>query len=147
LAAELSAQTALPEEILTAGVDVVAPCAVGGVITPEVAERLRAWAVCGAANNILGGPTTAAAAEAERVLAERGILWVPDVISSAGAVIDGIGESVMGLDDRMPLVDGLGETARAVLDESLRTGRRPSQLAEEQARRRIERAANRRARG
>lgn len=120
-----------PEEVLVADVDVVAPCAVGGVVTVEVARRLRAWAVCGAANNAL------ASGEAAVLLAERGILHVPDPIASGGAVVLGVGRSVMGLPDCGPLIDKLGETAREVLEEAARSGRTPSAVAEERAYRRL----------
>lgn len=124
--------TVLPaDSLLSADVDVLAPCAVGGVIDEDAAASVRAWAVCGAANNIV---TTPAAA---RALADRGILHVPDVIASAGAVIDGIGRSVMGLGDRTPLIDRLGETAREVLERAGADGLTPSAVAERIARERI----------
>jgi leucine dehydrogenase len=85
LAGELGADSVDPELALLADVDVIAPCAGGGVITPEVANNLRAWAVCGGANNQLSGP------EAARIMAARGVLHVPDIIASAGAVIEGSG--------------------------------------------------------
>lgn len=125
VAEEVSAELASPDEILTRNVDVVAPCAVGGVIDEAVAARLRAWAVVGAANNILVGRP---AAEALRA---RGILHVPDVIASAGAVIAGIGRSVMGLTDPNPLIDRLGQTARVVLERARVEGRPESVVAEE----------------
>jgi leucine dehydrogenase len=52
-------------------------------VTDEVARRLRARVIAGAANNQLAtdaiGP----------VLAERGVLYVPDFVANAGAVIVG----------------------------------------------------------
>src|SRR5690606_1274628 len=123
LAAELGAALAEPADILASSVDVLCPCAIGGVITVESAERMRAWAVCGAANNIV------ASAEAERCMLARGILHVPDVVASAGGAVDGVGLMVMGLADRIPLIDRLGETARELLLESRRTGRTPGELA------------------
>ena len=101
----------------------IAPCAVGGVIDVEVARSIRAWAVCGAANNVLASP------EAEDALIARGILAVPDVVASAGAVIEGIGRTVMQLADRAPLIDALGATARRILEESRTTGARPGAIA------------------
>lgn len=129
-------------DALLADVDVIAPCAVGGVIDRNVASSLRAWAVCGAANNVL------ADRDAALGLAERGILFVPDVLASAGAVVDGIGESLLGLADRSALVDGLGASAREVLREARATGALPSDVALSRARARIEAArAARYARG
>ncbi len=131
LAAELGAAVLEPEALLRADVDVLAPCAVGGVITRELAPQLRAWAVCGAANNAL------ADVEAALALQARGVLHVPDEVASAGAVIEGIGRSVMGLADRRPLIDALGATARALLETAARTGELPVVLAERRARARI----------
>lgn len=75
----------------------------------EAVSRLQAWAVVGAANNIV---CDLAAADA---LARSGVLFVPDVVASAGAVVDGVGESIMGLPDRTPLIDRLGGVAARIL--------------------------------
>lgn len=127
LSIETGAKVTDPKDILLASVDVVAPCALGGVVDAEVARALRAWGLCGAANNILAGPEVAA------ILRARGILHVPDVVASAGAVIEGIGRSVMNLPDRTPLIDALGDTAAALLAQSAATGRTTEALAEERA--------------
>ena len=105
-----------PGEILTADVDVLAPCAIGGVLTPEVARSIRAWAVCGAANNILADRGAA------EVLRARAILHVPDPVASAGAVIDGLGASLMALPDRGPMIDRLGDITSTILAEATATG-------------------------
>lgn len=131
LADATGARVVAPDEILFADADVVAPCATGGVLTAAAAARLRAWAVCGAANNIL------AASDAAAALAQRGILHVPDVIASAGAVIEGIGRTVMNLPDRTSLIDALGATAATVLAEARATGRTPTAVAESLAHRRL----------
>lgn len=131
---ETGAKVHDPRDILLAPVDVVAPCAVGGVITAEVARAMPAWALCGAANNVLARPDVA------ELLRARGILHVPDVVASAGAVVEGIGRSVMGLPDRGPLIDALGRTAAELLAESAATGATTEALAERRARARIEAA-------
>jgi leucine dehydrogenase len=132
VAAEIpEARVVDPERILLESVDVIAPCATGGVITEEIARSLQSWAVCGGANNAL------ASAEVAQILAARGVLHVPDPIASAGAVIDGIGRSVMHLADPTPLIDRLGETAREVLEEARTSGKTPIEVAEIRARRRI----------
>lgn len=134
VAAETGASIAEPSEVLALGVDVIAPCAIGGVIDESAVRALRAWAVVGAANNVLASDAVA------HELARREILHVPDPIASAGAVIEGIGRTVMGLTDRTPLIDALGTTAREVLAEARATGRPPSEVAIARARARIERA-------
>src|SRR5512138_589957 len=59
--------------------DILLPAALGGEITPDVAERLRVRLVAEGAN----GPTTP---EGDRVLAARKIDVIPDVICNAGGV-------------------------------------------------------------
>jgi leucine dehydrogenase len=131
LAGEIGAEIVPPEELLLAPCDVLAPCAIGGVIDGALAARIGAWAVCGAANNVFADDRAA------RVLHERGVLVIPDVLASAGAVIDGIGASVMGLPDRTPMIDALGDTAAALLREAAATGRTTTDLAHARARARI----------
>ena len=59
--------------------DFFVPAALGGEITGEIAERLKVTLVVEGAN----GPTTP---EADRVLFERGIDLIPDIIANAGGV-------------------------------------------------------------
>jgi leucine dehydrogenase len=134
VADETGAEVVDPEAVLEADVDIVAPCAVGGVLTVPRAEKLRAWAVCGAANNMLSEERVA------QILFDRKVLHVPDFIASAGAVIEGIGRTAMGLDDTSPLIDGLGATAREVLQASASSSRTTTEVAEERARKRIDAA-------
>ena len=67
---------------MTAEVDVVAPCALGGVLNDETVPALRCRAIAGAANNQLADDALDAA------LAERGILWAPDFVCNAGGIIN-----------------------------------------------------------
>lgn len=131
LGQQVDADVVEPGAILTADVDIVAPCALGGVITTESVGQLRCWAVCGAANNTVADD---AAADALRA---RDVLYVPDIVSSAGAVIAGIGETVMHLDDTTLLIDALGDTARLLLEQSAATGRNTEALAIELAQQRL----------
>jgi len=109
IAARTGAAVADPRDVLFANVDLISPCAIGDVLSTDTVGRLKAWAVCGGANNICVDDAT------HRALHEAGVLFVPDLVSSAGAVIDGIGQTVMGLDDRTPLIDALRDTAAAIL--------------------------------
>lgn len=109
LAQQVGAEVVAPDEILFAPVDIVAPCAIGGVITSDVVTRMRAWGICGGANNQL------ADAAALQRLTERDILFMPDFLSSAGAVVAGAAEALMGGIDPAPLIRRLGDTAREVL--------------------------------
>jgi leucine dehydrogenase len=83
LASELGARSIDPAAILDAEADILAPCALGGVLTRASVERLRVRAVAGAANNQLADP------DAGRALASRGIAFAPDFVISAGGLIAG----------------------------------------------------------
>jgi len=131
VAQAIGATVVSPGDILDQAVDILAPCAVGGVIDAKNAATLRCRAVVGAANNVL------ASEEAAVILASRKIPCVPDFIASAGAVIDGIGASVMGLRDRTDLIDRLGGVTYQVLKEAQETGALPARIAEHRARQRI----------
>ena len=60
-------------------VDVLIPAALGGVITDDVARGLRAAVVSEGAN----GPTVPSA---HRILVEKGVTVVPDILANAGGV-------------------------------------------------------------
>jgi glutamate dehydrogenase (NAD(P)+) len=59
--------------------ELLVPAALGGVITPAVAERVRAKVIVEAAN----GPTTV---DAQPILDRRGVVVVPDILANAGGV-------------------------------------------------------------
>ncbi|KGM45849.1 Glu/Leu/Phe/Val dehydrogenase [Neobacillus niacini] len=67
------------EELLEQDCDILVPAAVSNQITAKNAQNIRAKIIVEAAN----GPTTI---EATRILSERGILLVPDVLAGAGGV-------------------------------------------------------------
>ncbi|HWL24164.1 MAG TPA: Glu/Leu/Phe/Val dehydrogenase [Ureibacillus sp.] len=67
------------KELLELDCDILVPAAIENQITAENAHEIKANIVVEAAN----GPTTA---EATKILTERGILLVPDVLASAGGV-------------------------------------------------------------
>lgn len=67
------------KELLELDCDILVPAAIENQITEENAANIRAGIVVEAAN----GPTTL---EATKILTERGILLVPDVLASSGGV-------------------------------------------------------------
>ena len=67
------------EDIITYDVDILLPCALENVITAQNAKDIKAKLVCEGAN----GPTTL---EADKILEDRGILVVPDILANAGGV-------------------------------------------------------------
>lgn len=132
LAAALGATVADPAELVLAELDVLSPCALGGVIEPRHVGRLRARVIAGAANNQLADPALAGP------LATAGVLYVPDFIANSGGIID-VGAEVLGLEDEeveRRLVEA-ELRVHGVLTEALASGRTPWELALEGARRRI----------
>ncbi|GHJ02132.1 MULTISPECIES: Leu/Phe/Val dehydrogenase [Streptomyces] len=77
--------------IRVAGLDVYAPCALGGALNDETVPVLTAKVVCGAANNQLAHPGV------EKDLADRGILYAPDYVVNAGGVIQ-VADELHGFD-------------------------------------------------
>ena len=66
-------------DLLEVDCEVLVPAALESVITERNAGRIKARIVAEAAN----GPTTP---EADRVLAERGVFVIPDILCNAGGV-------------------------------------------------------------
>jgi leucine dehydrogenase len=70
-----------PDQIFAVEGDIFAPCALGAQINDETVPQLRVGIVAGAANNQL------ATKQHDDMLADRGILYVPDYVINAGGVI------------------------------------------------------------
>ncbi|MFJ4283833.1 Leu/Phe/Val dehydrogenase [Streptomyces massasporeus] len=73
------------------GLDIYAPCALGGALNDDTVPALTAKVVCGAANNQLAHPGV------EKDLADRGILYAPDYVVNAGGVIQ-VADELNGFD-------------------------------------------------
>jgi len=121
-----------PAEAIISDCDVLAPCALGGVIEPATVPRLRCRIVCGAANNVLADDRLALA------LASREITYAPDFIANAGGLINVYAE-LHQLDHGAvtDLVDGIGPTVRLILDEADHHGTTPLAEAQTLALRRL----------
>ena len=138
LADQLGARWTDPESAMTAGVDVLAPCALGGVLNEETVPVVRARAIAGAANNQLAHEAVS------ELLASRGILWVPDFVANAGGVVNiAVELEPEGYDTARAetRVRAIGDTVRTVLDHADATGATPLAAAMEIARRRVAEAS------
>lgn len=82
LALELGASCVGVDEILAVDADILAPCALGGILNEQSIPAIRARLVCGGANNQL-----ATEADGEQ-LSRRGILYAPDYVVNAGGIIN-----------------------------------------------------------
>ena len=67
------------EDLLEIECDVLVPAAIEGVITVKNADNVKASIVCEAAN----GPVTF---EADKILNDRGVFVVPDIVANSGGV-------------------------------------------------------------
>ncbi len=79
LAGYPKAQAITNEELLTIECDVLVPAALENVITSKNAANIKAKVICEGAN----GPTTA---NADRILEEKGVFVIPDILANAGGV-------------------------------------------------------------
>ena len=138
VAARFGATLVAPDAIVAAPCDILAPCALGGVISAMSVKQLRAGIVCGAANNIL-----ATDEDGDR-LADRGVLFAPDYVVNAGGIInvaaEYLGWSAQEAEHR---VRKTGERLREVLDQADRLGLPPHRAANALARQRIAEGARR----
>ena len=62
--------------------DILVPCSDSGIISPDIAEQLSCSHIIGATNKPFTDTVTVVDA-----LVDRAIVWVPDAVSTAGAVI------------------------------------------------------------
>jgi leucine dehydrogenase len=114
-AGELGATWMAPADAMRAQVDVLAPCALGGVLDDETIPALQAPIVAGAANNQLADDRHA------ELLRERGVLWAPDFVANAGGIINiSVEFAEGGYDPRRArtLVRGIGDTIRTLYDDA-----------------------------
>lgn len=124
-------------DVLFADVDVVAPCALGGVLNADSVPRLRAAVVAGAANNQL------ATDEVGDLLTARGILYAPDYVINAGGVISIAGEYLGQQDPEWTAgrIRGIATRLSAIFERAAATGESTSRIADQMARERLARAA------
>jgi leucine dehydrogenase len=132
LADQLGAQWTTPEKALSADVDVLVPCALGGFLDDETVPRLRCPIVAGAANNQLADDRIA------DLLSANGILWAPDFVANAGGLINIVEE--LGTYDASTArrrVRGIGDTLRRIFDDAESMGATALTAAMELARKRL----------
>jgi len=129
LADKYGATWAAPQDCLTADVDVLIPAATGGLLTPATVPTLRCAAVAGPANNQLDEPATA------DLLHERGILWAPDIVVSAGGIVHATAVELHHetSEQATTRVRAIGDTLAEVLRTARATGTTPAAAARTRA--------------
>jgi valine dehydrogenase (NAD+) len=120
------------DALVRAEIDVYAPCALGGALTDEVVDVLRASIVCGAANNQLEHPGI------EKALADRGILYAPDFCVNSGGVIQ-VADELEGFsfERAEQRASGIFETTQAVFALARADSVTPAEAADRLAERRM----------
>jgi leucine dehydrogenase len=132
VAARFGARVLDAQSVVQEPCDILAPCALGGVISRDVVPTLQCRAIVGAANNQLSDASVA------EHLAARGIVYAPDFVVNAGGIIN-IAEEFVGYSRERALAKAamIEATTARVLTEARTLGCTTERAAEELARRRI----------
>ena len=137
---QYSALLVEPDELIGAAADILAPCALGGVLNAHSIETLRVRVICGAANNQLANPE-----DGERLRA-HGILYAPDYVVNAGGIISvaleylGSGSEA----EAQARIEKIPLTLRKILESAAASGTSTSDIADHLAQECIAAAAARR---
>jgi valine dehydrogenase (NAD+) len=120
------------DALLAEDLDILAPCALGGTLTEQVAGRLTARIVCGGANNQLAHHGV------EKLLADRGIIFAPDYVVNAGGVIQ-VADELAGFsfDRARAATEQIFTTTAKILSAADSDGVPPSVAADRLAERRM----------
>ena len=123
------------EAIMATELDVLAPCAAGGLIDEALARSIDCSVVAGAANNPLTGRAVA------RTLMEREIVYVPDFLANCGGLIH-VSLEWYGREggSEPDLIAGAMERLDLALESAEVDGVPPIEVAERQALERVEAA-------
>jgi len=136
LAVEHAFETAPSAEAIVASeLDVLAPCAAGGLIDESLARALDCRVVAGAANNPLSERGVA------RILMQRDILYVPDFLANCGGLIH-VSTEWYGNHgaSEAELIAGAMERLALAIETAESEGTPPIEVAERQALERVEAA-------
>lgn len=110
------------DDVFAVESDVFAPCAIGGVLDEKTAGALEAKIVAGSANNPLASPEVAEA------LATRGVVFVPDYLVNAGALIQGVRFLLHGERRSTAAIEAIGEKTKRLLTRAKTDGCSPLTL-------------------
>ena len=117
------------DSILFESVDVVAPCALGAILTEHSIPRLRTGIVAGGANNQL-----AVDADGQR-LNDAGILYAPDYVINGGGIINVSSEYYgdVGDEEVMQRVAAIGPRLTDIFEKAAATGKPTNVIADTMA--------------
>jgi leucine dehydrogenase len=131
--AAFGAKSCAPEELPFQAIDVLAPCALGGLLSAPVIERIQAKLVAGAANNQL------ADAACGSLLHEKGVLYAPDYVINAGGIINVTGEVADAYDARAAsaAIERIPHTLTRIFETAQAKDQPTSEIADAIARERL----------
>lgn len=134
---ELPVTEVAPNALLFSKVDVLAPCALGNVLTAQTIPDIQAKIVAGAANNQLATEQDGAR------LASRDILYAPDYVINAGGIINVSHEYSGDSSEEKVLAEVREIPARLekIFAEARETGEATNMIADRMARRIVAAAA------
>ena len=132
VAAEVGGRSVPAEDALETACDVLAPCAIGGILDGASVERLDCRVVVGSANAQLVEPRLA-----DR-LHERGIVYAPDFVANGGGAA-ALGLIALGEDEEVARrkVDGIGGTVREIFRDAAAADETPLAAARRIVERRL----------
>ena len=134
---EFGARAVDVETILLQEADVVAPCALGGILTVDRVDALQTKIVAGGANNQLR------TADAGERLHARGILYAPDYVINAGGIINVAAEYLASMSEREVIekLDGIADRLAEIFEQSANSDTPTYVVADRMARDRLREAA------
>ena len=136
VADEFAATRVEPDEVLRVRADVLAPCALGGVINDQTIPELKVQIVAGAANNQLLEERHG------EMLQDRNILYVPDYLANVGGVLNGCTELLAWeAAEASKRIDEIYDTTREILESAKVQGITTNKAADRLAEDRLKRAA------
>ena len=109
---EVAAEDISNQELLELEVDLLAPCALEGVLTQANAGKVKARLVVEGAN----GPTTP---EADAILEKNGVLVVPDILANAGGVTVSYFEWVQNLQNLLWSEEQIGLRLEEIMGKAM----------------------------
>lgn len=124
------AQVIDPKDFAHVRCDILAPCAMGGIINDQTIPKLHCKAIAGAANNQL------ASYENGRDLMQRDILYAPDYVINAGGIINAAVEfEPSGYDPETArdCVNHIYDTLQFIFQQSKEQHRPTNEIADELA--------------
>ncbi|MBN1270289.1 MAG: Glu/Leu/Phe/Val dehydrogenase [Kiritimatiellae bacterium] len=101
------------EELFKLKVDILAPCALENQITKDNAKHIQAKILAEGAN----GPTTP---EADRILFEKGVFVLPDILANAGGVTVSYFEWVQDLQSHFWELEGINKELTRIMTKGFR---------------------------